>query len=76
MECVLQGEFSHVSSIKTTKNGLLVVVDHARALRSPIEASHRESVELATSVEATRSPPPHLLVVNVGNSCDPDPART
>jgi hypothetical protein len=29
MECVLQGEFSHVGSINTTKNRLVVVVEHA-----------------------------------------------
>jgi hypothetical protein len=34
MECVLQGEFSHAGSIKTTKNGLLVAVEHARARRT------------------------------------------
>jgi hypothetical protein len=31
MECVLQGESSHAGNMKTAKNGLLVVVEHARA---------------------------------------------
>ena len=33
MECVLQGESSHACYLKSTKNGLLVVVEHARACR-------------------------------------------
>ena len=33
MECVRQGDSSHVGNIKTTKNGLLVVVEHARDCR-------------------------------------------
>ena len=31
MESVIHGEFSHAGSIKTTRNGLLFVVEHARA---------------------------------------------
>ena len=34
MECVLQGESSHAGSIKTPKNGLLVVIEHAIACRT------------------------------------------
>ena len=34
MECFLQGESSHVGNIKTTKKGLLVMVEHARACRT------------------------------------------
>ena len=34
MECVIQGESSHPGSIRTAKNGLLVVVEHARACRT------------------------------------------
>jgi len=34
MECVLQGESFHVGSIKIARNGLLVVVEHARAYRA------------------------------------------
>jgi hypothetical protein len=40
MECVLQGESSHIGNIKTANNGLLVVVEHARACRT---AFHRSS---------------------------------
>jgi hypothetical protein len=34
MECVLQGESSHAGNIKTTRYGLLVVVDHARTWKT------------------------------------------
>ena len=34
IERVLQGESSHAGNIKTTKNGLLVVVEHSRACRT------------------------------------------
>ena len=34
MECVLQGRFSHVGSIKTTENQLLVMIEHARTCRT------------------------------------------
>jgi len=34
MECVLQRESSHAGSIKTTRNGLIVVVEHERACRT------------------------------------------
>jgi hypothetical protein len=39
MECVIQGESSHAGNIKTTRNGLLVVVEHARALRTAFRRS-------------------------------------
>ncbi len=31
MDCVLQGKTSHAGSIKTAKNGLIGMVEHARA---------------------------------------------
>ena len=34
MECVFQGQLSHVGNIKTTKNELLVVVEYARVCRT------------------------------------------
>ena len=39
MECVLQGETSHAGNIKTTKNGLLVAVEHARSRRTAFRRS-------------------------------------
>ena len=39
MECVLQGEASHAGNIKITKNGLLVVAEHARACRTVFRRS-------------------------------------
>ncbi len=39
MECVLQDESSHVGNIKTTRNGLLVVVEYARACRTAFRMS-------------------------------------
>jgi hypothetical protein len=39
MKCVLQGESSHAGNIKTTKNGLLVVMEHARACRTAFRRS-------------------------------------
>ena len=35
MECVLHGESSHVGSIMTTRKGLSVAVDQARACKTP-----------------------------------------
>jgi len=39
MECVFQGESSHAGRIKTTRNGLLVVVEHVRACRTDFQRS-------------------------------------
>ncbi len=39
IDCALQGESSHAGNIKTTRNGLLVVGEHAKACRTAFRRS-------------------------------------
>ena len=54
MKCVLEGESSHVGNIKTTRNGLLVVVEHARACRTDFHMSSSSKSEKAMHEHAHR----------------------
>ena len=47
LEYVLQGESSHAGNIKTTMNGLLVVMEHARPCRTAFRKSSGSKSEKA-----------------------------
>jgi len=67
IECVLQGKPSHAGSINTAKNGLVVVVEHARTYMNVLRTS------CGSNMGKARHEPVHMYIcvyVEMRAKCD------